>query len=39
MLKRIAILTIAMGLFGATGRVALYGIFFDTDKSDLKPES
>jgi outer membrane protein OmpA-like peptidoglycan-associated protein len=24
---------------GATGRVALYGIFFDTDKSDLKPES
>lgn len=28
----------ASGL-GASGRVALYGIFFDTDKSDLKPES
>jgi len=24
---------------GSTGRVALYGIFFDTDKSDLKSES
>ena len=24
---------------GATGRVAIYGIFFDTGKSDLKPES
>jgi OOP family OmpA-OmpF porin len=24
---------------GSTGRVALYGIFFDTAKSDLKPES
>jgi flagellar motor protein MotB len=24
---------------GATGRVALYGIFFDTAKADLKPES
>lgn len=24
---------------GATGRVALYGIFFDTNKADLKPES
>ncbi len=23
----------------ATGRIALYGIFFDTDKTDLKPES
>lgn len=23
----------------ATGRVALYGIYFDTDKADLKPES
>jgi OOP family OmpA-OmpF porin len=23
----------------STGRVALYGIFFDTDKTDLKPES
>jgi outer membrane protein OmpA-like peptidoglycan-associated protein len=24
---------------GSTGRVALYGIFFDTGKADLKPES
>lgn len=24
---------------GTTGRVALYGIFFDTDKAELKPES
>jgi OmpA-OmpF porin, OOP family len=24
---------------GATGRIALYGILFDTDKADLKPES
>ncbi|WP_041357540.1 OmpA family protein [Nitrobacter hamburgensis] len=24
---------------GATGRIALYGIFFDTAKADLKPES
>jgi outer membrane protein OmpA-like peptidoglycan-associated protein len=24
---------------GSTGRVALYGIFFDTDKAELKPES
>lgn len=23
----------------STGRIALYGIFFDTDKTDLKPES
>lgn len=23
----------------STGRVALYGIFFDTNKADLKPES
>jgi OOP family OmpA-OmpF porin len=23
----------------ATGRVALYGLYFDTDKADLKPES
>jgi outer membrane protein OmpA-like peptidoglycan-associated protein len=23
----------------ATGRVALYGIHFDTDKTDIKPES
>jgi len=23
----------------ATGRVALYGIYFDTDKADIKPES
>jgi outer membrane protein OmpA-like peptidoglycan-associated protein len=23
----------------ATGHIALYGIYFDTDKSDLKPES
>jgi OmpA-OmpF porin, OOP family len=30
----------AMGQdLGATGRVAIYGIFFDTGKSELKPES
>ena len=23
----------------ATGHVALYGIYFDTDKADIKPES
>lgn len=26
-------------IIGSTGRVALYGIFFDTGKADLKPES
>jgi OOP family OmpA-OmpF porin len=27
------------GDIGATGHVAIYGIYFDTDKADIKPES
>jgi outer membrane protein OmpA-like peptidoglycan-associated protein len=27
------------GSIGESGRAAIYGIYFDTDKSDIKPES